>query len=106
MNWQMYTNDVLTDSDGIANISYHTNNIVRDLDYGEITNCLGVAKITYKNIEYWSNPVRYNFSERNEITIIEAGTCIEPGLLNRTNYDIIDSDNRDNIIYERPNQII
>jgi hypothetical protein len=70
-----------------------------------ITNCLGVVKVIYKDGFYVSNVIRYNFLEA--ITyIIDAGTCIDPGSLDRTDYNIYDattSGTRDGYtIYTRP----
>lgn len=48
--------DGTTNRYGMAFFRPSTNNIV-----DTVTNCLGVAKVTYKDRDFYSNPVRFNF---------------------------------------------
>lgn len=91
--WQPYASGV-TDRYGILkDLQYST------LDFGNIDCCLGIARVTYKDNIYNSNIVRFNFLYGQSSLILDAGTCINPGELDRSSYNIILRDSSN--IYDR-----
>lgn len=77
--------DAVTDRYGTCYIEHPT------AAMPNITNCLGIAKVTYNNGTYISNVMRYNFFKGDLVFIIDAGPS---GVADRSGYDIFDGSGR------------
>ena len=94
-SWIKYE-DAVTDDEGVVHVTHNVSNL------SGINMCLGQAKITHNGTVYNSNYTRYNFTYQvMQSYIIDAGTCVDPGSLDRSSYSLIDASGRTGRIYDR-----